>query len=206
MDDIKALIEAGQLPPDFLKRHEEAKRQNVFGFDHKTDANGDPIEQGIGSAANQTRNQINAYKKYAKYEADFRKSCMTRLSRAWRPNWPLARRHVLEGKGAGPALTMTNKRGDEMPERMVSHSKYFAADMAACDLQVALLRIARGEVDPVRIAEIALGSLPVQRWREMIKEDTRSRTAEYGSIWLVQRGVASGRSSLCRKLGRDPMT
>ena len=27
VDDIKALIEAGQLPPDFLKRHEEAKRQ-----------------------------------------------------------------------------------------------------------------------------------------------------------------------------------
>jgi|HubBroStandDraft_6_1064221.scaffolds.fasta_scaffold420120_1 hypothetical protein len=73
VDDIKALIEAGQLPPDFLKRHEEAKRQNVFGFDHTTDADGNPQEQGIGSAKNQTRNQINAYKKYAKYEADYSK-------------------------------------------------------------------------------------------------------------------------------------
>jgi hypothetical protein len=73
IDDIKALMESGQLPPDFLDRHYAAKENNVFGHDHKKDADGKPIEQGIGSAANQTRNQINAYKKYAKCEDDYSK-------------------------------------------------------------------------------------------------------------------------------------
>jgi hypothetical protein len=71
LDDIRDLMAAGQLPEDYLQRHHEAVRANVFGHDYKTDAQGEPLEQGFGSAGNQTQNSINAYKKYAKYESDF---------------------------------------------------------------------------------------------------------------------------------------
>lgn len=40
----------------FSPEHAEHKmRQDVFGHDYQTDAKGDPIETGIGSAAQQTR-------------------------------------------------------------------------------------------------------------------------------------------------------
>jgi hypothetical protein len=73
IDEIEQLIAAGQLPSDFLDRHKEAVRRNVFGHDHRVDKNGRPIEQGIGSPGNMTRNAIDAYKKYAKYESDYTK-------------------------------------------------------------------------------------------------------------------------------------
>jgi hypothetical protein len=73
IDEIHELMAAGLLPDDYLERHYAAVRKNVFGVDHKFDAEGNPIEQGFGSAGDQTRNGINAYKKYAKYEADFTK-------------------------------------------------------------------------------------------------------------------------------------
>jgi hypothetical protein len=63
IDEIEQLIAAGNLPPDFLDRHKEAVRRNVFGHDHRVDKNGRPIEQGIGSPGNMTRNAIDAYKK-----------------------------------------------------------------------------------------------------------------------------------------------
>ena len=71
MDEIEQLMNAGQLAPDFLERYHEAVEKNVFGFDHKKDEQGNPIEQGVGSAGNQTMNSINAYRKYAKYEPGF---------------------------------------------------------------------------------------------------------------------------------------
>jgi hypothetical protein len=71
MDEIHDLIAKGQLSSDFLDRHHAAVRANVFGHDHKTDRDGNPIEQGLGSAINQTRNSINAYRRYAKYEPDY---------------------------------------------------------------------------------------------------------------------------------------
>jgi hypothetical protein len=71
LDEIETAMSAGQLPADFLDRYYAAVQENVFGRDHKTDRQGNPIEQGIGSSGNQTRNSINAYKKYGKYEADF---------------------------------------------------------------------------------------------------------------------------------------
>jgi hypothetical protein len=36
-------------------------RQDVFGIDHKTDRNGNPIEQGVGAKGNQTQQSIDAY-------------------------------------------------------------------------------------------------------------------------------------------------
>lgn len=71
MDDIEELMATGALSPDFLERYHAAVANNVFGADHKRDKFGDPIEQGIGSAGNQTRNSINAYKKFAKYDPDY---------------------------------------------------------------------------------------------------------------------------------------
>lgn len=71
MEEIEQLMAAGALAPDFLDRYHEAVEKNVFGFDHKKDEQGNPVEQGIGSAANQTANSINAYIKYAKYEPGY---------------------------------------------------------------------------------------------------------------------------------------
>lgn len=71
MAEIEELMAAGQLPPDFLERYHVAVENNVFGHDHKKDRHGNPIEQGIGAPGNQTRNSINAFKKYAKYDADY---------------------------------------------------------------------------------------------------------------------------------------
>ena len=71
LDEIETAISAGQLPADFLDRYYAAVQKNVFGQDHRTDRHGNPIEQGIGSAGNQTANSIKAYKKYGKYEDDY---------------------------------------------------------------------------------------------------------------------------------------
>lgn len=61
IDEIKAMMEAGALPRDYLDRHFEAVEKNVFGEDHRKDKHGEPIEQGIGSPGNMTRNCIEAY-------------------------------------------------------------------------------------------------------------------------------------------------
>jgi hypothetical protein len=61
---IEADMATGKLPPDFLDRHYDAVEANVFGFDHRKDRHGNPIEQGIGSSGNQTANSLAAYKKY----------------------------------------------------------------------------------------------------------------------------------------------
>jgi hypothetical protein len=71
IDEIQQLITDGQLPPDYLDRHKDAVRRNVFGFDHKTDKQGVPIEQGIGSPGNMTQNAVDAYKRFGKEEPGF---------------------------------------------------------------------------------------------------------------------------------------
>lgn len=71
IQELEELIMAGQLPPDFIDRHLQAVQDNVFGHDHKTTRQGDPIEQGIGSAGNQTANSVAAYIKYCSEEPDF---------------------------------------------------------------------------------------------------------------------------------------
>jgi hypothetical protein len=68
---IEKQIEGGALPPDYLEKCDEARETNVFGLGYKTDRRHNPIEQGIGSSGNQTRNSIEAYKKYGKHEPDF---------------------------------------------------------------------------------------------------------------------------------------
>jgi hypothetical protein len=68
LETYTVMIEQGQLPADWLDRYEEGVKKNVFGHDYKTDRNGNPIEQGLGSANNQTANSIAAYKKYCNPE------------------------------------------------------------------------------------------------------------------------------------------
>ncbi len=63
IDQMYDLIEQGKLPKDYVDRHFEAVRLNVFGHDAKK-VKGQYQEQGIGSATNQTANSLAAYKKY----------------------------------------------------------------------------------------------------------------------------------------------
>ena len=62
LNEMRAEIAAGTLPPDAIKQYYADERRNVFGFDHKVDRSGKPIEQGIGSPGNQSRNSIEAFK------------------------------------------------------------------------------------------------------------------------------------------------
>jgi hypothetical protein len=78
--EMKELIQKGELPPDAIKQYYADERRNVFGFDHKTDRNGKPVEQGVGSAGNQSRNSIEAFKKYHAHEPDFEKQ-LSRMER-----------------------------------------------------------------------------------------------------------------------------
>jgi hypothetical protein len=71
LDEIDQLILAGQLPPDWIARYYAAVRANVFGHDHKTDRHGEPIEQGRGSAGNQTQQSLDAFKKFCSSEPNF---------------------------------------------------------------------------------------------------------------------------------------
>ena len=70
MDEMKVLVERGELPPDAIEKYYEAEARNVFGFDAKK-IKGEYIEQGLGSAKNQTRNSVESYKKYHKDDPDF---------------------------------------------------------------------------------------------------------------------------------------
>lgn len=68
LDEIEALMERGELPADYLDRYFDAVEANVFGHDHKKHKDGTPIEQGRGSPGNQTRQSIDAFKKYGRPE------------------------------------------------------------------------------------------------------------------------------------------
>lgn len=61
IEEIEARIEIGELPRDYLDKHYKAVEDNVFGHDHRKDRKGEPIEQGLGSEGNMTRNAIEAY-------------------------------------------------------------------------------------------------------------------------------------------------
>jgi hypothetical protein len=61
--EMEAMIDAGQLPKDFLKRHIDAVDANVFGADAPKDRAGWRMEQGIGSPGNMTQQAIDAYVK-----------------------------------------------------------------------------------------------------------------------------------------------
>ncbi len=72
--EIRALMEAGKLPSDFLKRHIEAVDSNVFGVDAPKDRRGWRMEIGIGSPLNQSQQSLDAYIKYGKDEPDFERN------------------------------------------------------------------------------------------------------------------------------------
>jgi|SRR6476619_7199690 hypothetical protein len=74
IDEMRAEIAAGTLPPDAIKRYREEEDRNVFGHDAKKRRDGSYIEQGIGSPGNQSRNSIEAYKKYHSNEPDFERT------------------------------------------------------------------------------------------------------------------------------------
>jgi len=73
-DEIERLIEAGKLPADWFARHYAAVEANVFGVDHKKDRAGKPIEQGLGSPGNQTRQSIEAYRRWNQSEPDYERN------------------------------------------------------------------------------------------------------------------------------------
>jgi hypothetical protein len=62
IDDMRDLIADGKIPRDAFEQYAAAVEKAVFGVDVKHDRNGNPIEQGIGSALHPTRNSIDAYK------------------------------------------------------------------------------------------------------------------------------------------------
>jgi hypothetical protein len=74
LDEMKAKVAAGELPVDAVKQHFDAEDRNVYGHDAKRRRDGSYIEQGVGSAGNQSRNSIEAYKKYCSHEPDFEKT------------------------------------------------------------------------------------------------------------------------------------
>jgi|SRR5271155_2681645 len=74
IDEIQDEIAAGRLPADFLERCDAARERNVFGFDHKKDRQGNPIEQGRGSAQNQTHQSVEAYRKWGRDEPDYERN------------------------------------------------------------------------------------------------------------------------------------
>ena len=48
--------------------------RTVYGVDHKVDRLGRPIEQGRGSAKNQTVQSVEAYRRYGKDEPDYKEN------------------------------------------------------------------------------------------------------------------------------------
>lgn len=62
IDEMRELIRRGELPADAIETYLENEEKAVFGHDVKHDRHGNPIEQGVGSASQPSRNSINAYK------------------------------------------------------------------------------------------------------------------------------------------------
>ena len=52
------------LRKQLRREAEDIALNSVFGDNHKKDANGMPIEQGVGSPGNQTRHSLDSFKKY----------------------------------------------------------------------------------------------------------------------------------------------
>lgn len=73
LEEMKALIERGELPADAIEQYHEQEAKNVFGHDARK-VKGEYVEQGLGSPGNQTRNSIESYKKYHKDDADFKET------------------------------------------------------------------------------------------------------------------------------------
>ena len=64
LEQMQALMDKGELPPDFIDRHFDAVDANVFGADAPKDRHGNRTEQGRGSPVNMTQQSIDAYKRW----------------------------------------------------------------------------------------------------------------------------------------------
>ncbi len=56
---------------ELIKEGNKQAYNDVFGVGHRTDIKGHPIEMGIGSPLNQSRQSIESYKRYHHTEPDF---------------------------------------------------------------------------------------------------------------------------------------
>jgi hypothetical protein len=80
LNEMRAEIAAGTLPPDAIKKYREEEDRNVFGHDAKKRRDGTYEEQGVGSAKNQSANSIAAYRKYCSHEPRFEEN-LARMER-----------------------------------------------------------------------------------------------------------------------------
>jgi hypothetical protein len=63
MQEMKDVIADGKLPPDAIEKYFQEEERVVFGHDVKHDPKtGEPIERGLCSLSQPTRNSIEAYK------------------------------------------------------------------------------------------------------------------------------------------------
>jgi hypothetical protein len=53
-------LELAQLDPTQLAKYRQRQKELVYGEDFKSDANGNPIEQGVGSSHRQTSQHLEA--------------------------------------------------------------------------------------------------------------------------------------------------
>jgi hypothetical protein len=61
---MREQIATGKIPHNAIELYLKEEERHVFGVEVKHDRNGNPIEQGIGSAAQPSRNSIEAYKTF----------------------------------------------------------------------------------------------------------------------------------------------
>jgi hypothetical protein len=80
MDEMRAQIAAGVLPSNSIEKYLEEEARHVFGYDYRRDANGTPIEAGIGSKQQPSRNSVEAYRKWGKEEASYHEN-LARMER-----------------------------------------------------------------------------------------------------------------------------
>lgn len=63
-----------KLPRAEREAYDDLQRRIVYGHNSKTDHDGNPIEQGLGSAAHPTLNSIEAYKRWHMKDPDFKET------------------------------------------------------------------------------------------------------------------------------------
>jgi hypothetical protein len=74
LDEMRQLIDLGKLPKDAIEQYWLNQELAVFGEGFKRDAQGRPLEQGKGSAAQPTAQSLEAYKKYGKAEPNYQET------------------------------------------------------------------------------------------------------------------------------------